>query len=297
MRLPIKLLAVGVLSAATLAVSVWFVLDVLATRTPSDPSGKDGVEPSNEPVEPTPLDISKEKISFDPRSCEVGASAEIADDSMTEFHETLHARVKILGRADGQCLVEYRKWTSEQCGVGNMRYISRIAVPVNAGPVTIEIGPKRERGLRRGITESFPKECQVIFNYDSQKTDLGKYGVARALVKGEAANEYIEFNMDQNGKELRKGDKVKFSYMAYDSEKFNQPLSNTKVVKNLEFEVGSDKMWPWLAAATENMAVLERRAVRVPVALGDRAAEWLPGGYQGTAIYAMIRLESIDPAK
>ena len=74
--------------------------------------------------------VEKTKITFDPKTCTEGRGH--------FFWGLGSSAVKILGHADGQCVFEY---TAEvEMGVS----VYRVKVPVDSGPVTIEVGRIQE---------------------------------------------------------------------------------------------------------------------------------------------------------
>jgi hypothetical protein len=218
-----------------------------------------------------PLNVSKDKISFDPKTVEVGAVGHLL--------RLEEVRVTILSRKDDKCVFEYYS-----VGCGGVVYIEQIEVPVDAGLVAVEMP------MAGVATKSFPKKARMIYS-------RAMFSGVRALVPG--TDEYVEFSMGTPVSEMypQKGDKLKFRYMVYDSAKFDKHLATADFTQKVEFEAGSDKVWPWLVLAMEEMSVGDRRQVQVPVKVADGATKWLLKPEQSKTLYAEIRLVSIERAK
>ena len=90
---------------------------------------------------------------------------------------------------------------------------------------------------------------------------------------------------------------MKFRYMVYDSPKFDKHLLTGDFTQKVEFEVGSDKVWPWLMLAMEDITVGDSRKVQVPVKVADGATKWLLKPEESKTLFAEIRLVSIERAK
>lgn len=224
------------------------------------------------PAEKLPLlNVAKDKISFDPKTAEVGGRGHLL--SLDE------ARVTILSRKDDKCVFEYYS-----VGCGGVGSLSRIEVPTDAGPVAYEMTKDG------GIKESVPKSARVTYSRTM-------FSGVRALVPG--TDEYVEFTLGSPVSEMypQKGDKVKFRYMVFDSAKFDKHLLTGDFTQKVEFEVGSEKVWPWLVLAMEEMTVGDTRKVQVPVKVADGATKWLLKPEESKTLFAEIRLVSIERAK
>ena len=226
-------------------------------------------DPSEEKL--PPLNVSKQKISFDPKTAVVGAVGQLL--GLEEV------RVEILSRTGDKCLFEYYS-----VGCGGVANVERIEVPVDAGLVVVE-WPKEG-----GTTKSFPKTARVIYSRIS-------FSRVRALVPG--TDEFVEFTTGSPVSEMfpQKGDKLKFRYMVFDSPKFDKHLLTGDFTQKVEFEMGSDKVWPWLVLAMEEMTVGDMRRVQVPVKVADGATKWLSEPGKSKTLFAEIRLVSIERAK
>lgn len=217
------------------------------------------------------LNVSKQKISFDPKTVEVGA--------VGQLQGLMEVRVKILSRKDDKCVFE-----SSSIGCGGVAHIQHFEVPVDAGRVAVEWP---EAG---GTTFSFPKTARMIYS-------RSRFSGVRALVPG--TDEYVEFTLGSPASEMhpQKGDKIKFRYLVFDSPKFEKHLATADFTQRVEFEVGSNKVWPWLVLAMEEMTVGDTRRVQVPVKIADGATKWLREPEKSKTLYAEIRLVSIERAK
>lgn len=217
------------------------------------------------------LNVSKQKISFDPKTVEVGAVGRLL--GLEEI------RVKILSRTGDKCLFEYYS-----VGCGGLANVERIEVPLDAGPVTIE-WPKAG-----GTAKSFPKAARVVYSR------VGSSRV-RALVPG--TDEFVEFTVRSPQSEMypQKGDKIKFRYLVFDSSTFERHLATADFTQRVEFEMGSDGVWPWLLLAMEGMSVGDERTVQVPVKAAAGATKWLTEPEKTKTIYASIRLVSVERSK
>lgn len=226
------------------------------------------------------LRVSKDKISFDPKTVEVG------DYSSFEGNWEVHA--KILNREGDKCVIEHitvaPRLVSES--------LHRIEVPVDAGPLTFGLDSDD------GRLTSLPKGARMTYTRRyAYKDGRKQFGDARALVPG--TDEWVEFSggEPQNKKvKPRKGDTVQFSYSIFNSDKFDNPLESAHSGTQ-EFEVGSDKMWPWLVLAMEDMTLGDSRRVQVPVKVAEGATKWLLKPEQSKTIYAEIRLMFVERAK
>lgn len=217
-----------------------------------------------------PLNSSKQKISFDPKTVDVGA--------MGHFLGLMEVRVTILGRSDKNCLFEYYS-----LGCGGISYTEHIEVPIADGPVVFDFSE-----VATGA-DSLSKSARVIYSRNH-------FSGVRALVAG--TDEYIEYTLDSPRSEMypQKGDKLKFRYLVFDSAKFDHHLATADFTRNMEFEMGSDKMWPWLAQAMEAMSVGDERRIQVPLKIAGDAIKWLREPEKSKTIYATIRLASLERA-
>ena len=141
-----------------------------------------------------------------------------------------------------------------------------------------------------GGVGSIPKTARVIYS----RIDFS--GV-RVLVPG--SDEFVEFTIGSPRSEMysQKGDKIQFRYMVFDSPKFDKHLVTADFTRRVEFEAGSDKVWPWLVLATEEMSVGDERSVQVPVKVAAGTTKWLTEPEKSKMIYASIRLMSVERAK
>lgn len=215
-----------------------------------------------------PLNVSKQKISFDPRTVKVG--------DIGRFLGLMEARVTILDRNDKICLFEYFS-----LGEGGIPHTQRIEVPIDAGPVVYDFsGAATGAGL-------LPKSARVVYSRNF-------FTGVRALVAG--TDEYIEYTLESPRSEMypQKGDKVRFRYLVFDSPKFDHHLMTADFSHEMEFEMGSDAMWPWLAQAIEEMSVGDERRIQLPVNAASGAIKWLREPENSKTIYATIRLVSLD---
>ncbi|VTR97039.1 fk506 binding-like protein : : FKBP_C [Gemmata massiliana] len=218
-----------------------------------------------------PLNVAKDKISFDPKTAEVGTGGSIGG--------LITVRVKILSRKDDKCVFEYY---SDGCG--GVSTVYRIEVPTDAGQITVDVATGSKT-----LAELFPK-WRVLY---SRNTFSG----VRAIVPG--TDEYVKFTLGPPVSEMypQKGDKVKFRYMVFDSAKFDKHLLTGDFTQKMEFEVGSEKVWPWLVLAMDEMTVGDTRRVQVPVKVADGATKWLLKPEESKTLFAEIRLVSIERAK
>lgn len=218
-----------------------------------------------------PLNVAKDKITFDPKTAEVGTRGSIGG--------LIEVRVTILSRKDDKCVFEYYS-----VGCGGVDTVHRIEVPTDAGSITVETSTGS-----KPLAEQFPKG-RVLYSRTM-------FSGVRALVPG--TDEYVEFSLGSPVSEMypQKGDKVKFRYMVFDSAKFDKHLQTGDFTQKVEFEVGSDKVWPWLVLAMEEMSVGDTRRVQVPVKVADGATKWLLKPEESKTLFAEIRLVSIERAK
>jgi hypothetical protein len=218
-----------------------------------------------------PLNVSKQKISFDPKTVAVGATG--------HYLGLMEARVTILARDEMKCTFEY-----DSTGCGGVSNKQRIEVPITDGPVVFDFSEKATG------ENSLPKTARVIYSRNNL------FGV-RALVID--TDEYIEYTLGspQSDMHPQKGDTVKFRYLVYESAKFDRHLATADITHKVEFVMGSDNMWPWLAQAMEEMSVGDERRIQVPVKVAAGAIKWLKEPEQTKTIYATIRLVSIERAK
>jgi hypothetical protein len=218
-----------------------------------------------------PLNVSKQKISFDPQTVQVGATG--------HYLGLMEARVTILARNEIKCTFEYYS-----IGCGGVSTTQRIEVPIADGPVVFDFSEKATG------ENSLPKTARVIYsrNYLS--------GV-RALVMN--TDEYVEYTLGSPRSDMypQKGDTVKFHYSVFESAKFDRHLATADFTHKVEFVMGADNMWPWLAQAMEEMSVGDERQIQVPVKASAGAIKWLKEPEQSKMIYATIRLVSIERAK
>lgn len=238
-----------------------FILSALTGDTPAADQSEDKLPP---------LNVSKQKISFDPKTVDVGA--------MGHFLGLMEVRVTVLDRNDKNCLFEYYS-----IGCGGISATERIEVPIADGPVVFDFSE-----VATG-TDSLPKSARVIYSRNH-------FSGVRALVAG--TDEYIEYTLDSPSSEMypQKGDKVQFRYRVFDSAKFDHHLATADFTHTMEFEMGSDKMWPWLAQAMEAMSVGDERRIQVPVKIAGDAIKWLKDPENSKTLYATIRLVSLERA-
>ncbi len=217
-----------------------------------------------------PLNVSKQKISFDPKTVDVGA--------MGHFLGLMEVRVTILSRSEKNCVFE-----CYSLGCGGISATERIEVAVAEGPVVFDFSE-----VATGAN-SLPKSARVIYSRNH-------FSGVRALVAG--TDEYIEYTLDSPQSEMypQKGDKVEFRYLVFDSATFDHHLATADFTRKVEFEMGSDKLWPWLAQAMEAMSVGDERRIQVPVKIADGAIKWLREPEKSKTIYASIRLVSLERA-
>ena len=104
-----------------------------------------------------PLNVSKQIISFDPKTVEVGA--------MGHFLGLMEVRVTILGRSDKNCLFEY-----SSLGCGGISATQRIEVPIGDGPVVFDFSevatganslPKSARVIERRARRGHPDRADI----------------------------------------------------------------------------------------------------------------------------------------
>lgn len=223
--------------------------------------------------------VDKTKITFDPKTC-------------TDGHGHLSwgfgsSAVKVLGQTDGHCVFEY----TAEVEMGHTIYLVR--VPVDSGPVTIEVGTiKQGKASYPGIVTSFPLDKAKILRAGG---GVGGHWNVRV---GDT-EEFIRFGPAERRSEMepRKGDKVQFRFVVYNSPEFKQLMPNATVDPSVEFVVGSGKDWPWLETAMENMTVGDSRQVHVPVKIAEGATKWLPGPSVAKVLYLEMRLVSVECAK
>jgi hypothetical protein len=215
-----------------------------------------------------PLNVSKQEISFDPKTAEVGATGQILG--------LMEVRVRILSRQGEKCLIEYF-----EVGCGGGGTLERIEIPVDVGLVSVACS-------KAGVpTRSFPKSARVVY---SQNHFTG----VRTLVPD--TEEYVVFSIGSSQSEMfpQKGDKIRFRYLVFDSPKFDHHLATADFTQRLEFTAGSEEVWPWLVLAMEGMSVGDERRVQVPTKVAAGATKWLREPEKSKTIYATIRLVSIE---
>jgi hypothetical protein len=229
------------------------------------------------------LNVSTHKISFDPKTVEAGDEGYINNGYDK-------VRVVILSRTADKCVFDYcyRINVGEFASEVEQPPI-RYEVPIDAGVVSFA-SPKPGGTLE----PSFPKSTRMLY----ARNESGKgYSVVRALVPG--TDEYMDFTIYESENKVipQKGDKIKFSYQVFDSKKFETKLATADLTQLVEFEMGSDQVWPWLVLAIEGMAVGDERSVQVPLKAAAGAVHWLKEQEQSKTLYARVRLESAERAK
>ncbi|XZE53865.1 FKBP-type peptidyl-prolyl cis-trans isomerase [Planctomycetaceae bacterium SH139] len=216
------------------------------------------------------LNISDHKIIFDPATAELGATG--------HFLGLKEVRISVVSRADDKCIFKY--YTS---GCGGVEQIKLIEVPVDAGEIVFE---KDGYGA---ISDALPQSTRVVYSRDGY--------IVRARVPG--TDEFVEFT--KNGRPASEmfpqvGDKIKFRYIVFDSPDFESHLPSADFTHPMEFDMGSDKTWPWLTIAMEDISVGDERRVQVPVKVAAGARKWLTKPGNSQTIYATIRLVSLERA-
>jgi hypothetical protein len=221
--------------------------------------------------------VDKTKITFDPKTCTEGHGH--------FFWSHGSSAVKVLGHKDGHCVFEY----SAEVEMGHTIYLVR--VPVDSGPVTIEVGTiEQGKTSYTGVITSFP--------LDKAKT-LRRGGGGHWEVRVGDTDDFVSFGEAERRSEMepRKGDTVKFRCRVYDGPDFKRPMPNATFDPSVEFVVGSGKAWPWLETAMEDMTVGDSRQVHVPIRIAEGAKKWLPDPNAVKTLCVEIRLVSLERAK
>jgi hypothetical protein len=213
--------------------------------------------------------VTKDKVTFDPKTCTTGAGGVSTGVG--------GARVKVLGHKDGYCEFEY---ITDGCG-GCFAYY-RCKVPVDSGPVTVEV-------KNGGLKTSFPMEKAKLFRTTGPAVTV--------LVEG--TEEFVTYRHHERRSEMepKKGDKVKFRFRFYDGAEFKNVLQGAAFDPTVEFVVGSGTAWPWLETAMEHMTVGDKRQVQVPLKIAAGATKWLPPSATGKVLHVEISLVLLERAK
>jgi hypothetical protein len=220
------------------------------------------------------LNISDHKIVFDPATAELGATG--------HFLGLQEVRISVVSRADNKCTFEH--YTS---GCGGVEKIKLIEVPVDAGEIVFELDGYG------AISDTLPLSTRVVYSREYSRDGY----IVRALVPG--TDEFVKFT--KNGRPASEmfpqvGDKIKFRYIVFDSPDFESHLASADFTHPMEFDMGSDKTWPWLTIAMEDISVGDERRVQVPVKVAAGARKWLTEPEKSRTIYATIRLVSLERA-
>jgi len=223
--------------------------------------------------EPLPaLNVSVSKIVFDPKTCEIGARGAV--------HTGCGGVVVLIkARRDGVCEFLYK---TDGCGGVHTDY--RCRVQVADGPVTIDV----ENG---GITHSIGKEKMTLIR------SSGPNGL-REVVEVAGEDVVMVRRMSVASEMIpAKGDTVRFRFRFYADATFGQDDQHAMFNQADEFVVGSEKMWPWLAAVSREMTVGDQIQVEVPTKILDGAKKWLSPTKREAMVFAHVRLVSLERAK
>ncbi len=222
--------------------------------------------------------VEKTRITFDPKTCTEGRGH--------FFWGLGSCAVKILGQKDGHCVFEY---TAEvEMGVK----VYHVRVPVDSGPVTVEVGKIQEgKTSYTGVKTSFPLGKARLIRSG------GPFGFWQVRVGD--TDEFIHVGPAEGRSEMepRKGDRVKVRFRVFSGPDFKDRLPNAVIDPSVEYVVGSGKAWAWLETAMEDLTVGDSRQVEVPVKIAQGAKKWLPDSYKGDTLYVEIRLVSLERAK
>lgn len=232
--------------------------------------GIQSLGPAAQPQVSTKVAATKESITFDPKTCTTG-SAGISTG-------TQGARLKVLGRRGDQCEFDY---VTDGCGGCFAYYL--VHVPVGSGIVRVEI-------VNGTIKTSFDLEKQAKL--------LRTTGPQVTVLVGNTG-EYVTYQPSQRASEMTpaQGDRVRYRFRVYTSRAFKEVLTGAAFDTPVEVVVGSEKLWPWLATAAENMTIGERRNVQVPMKIAEGARDWLPKTFTESTIYLEVALVHLERAK
>lgn len=215
-----------------------------------------------------PLNVTKDKLTFDPKTVEIGASGAVHTGCGG-------AVVKIISRDKGVCRFSY---TTDGCGPVFAYF--RGEVPIDAGAITVE-------NFNGGIRKSFPEKHLTLVRTAGPCVSV--------LVEG--TSEFVTYSHGERRSEMepRAGDRVKFRLRAFTSREFKDLVPGAAYNPTTEFVVG--KGWPWLETAIEYMTVGDRRQIQVSAKLAAEVKQWLPEKHDSDVLYLELDLVSVERAK
>jgi hypothetical protein len=199
------------------------------------------------------IQVEKGKgLTFDPRTCTSGQALVYWSFGSTS--------VKVLGHKDGQCVFEL---TTEVEG-GYKVYLCK--VPVDGGPVKIEVGVKPKT--------SFPLDkCKVI---------RGGNVISRSKwvpIEGTEDLVYLRDVAAGKGEAPRAGDKLRVKLQFFPDHEFKEPRPGTKP-QEIDLVLGDKPVLPWLAAVVTDLPP------------GGKRQAWLDGK---AAVGAKELVPNFDP--
>jgi hypothetical protein len=222
--------------------------------------------------------VDKTRITFDPKTCTEGRGH--------FFWGLGSCAVKILGRKDGHCVFEY----TAEVEMGVNVYLVR--VPVDSGPVTIEVGRIQEgKTSYNGVITSFPLNKARLLRSG------GPFGYWKVRVGD--TDKFVRLGPAERRSEMepRKGDTVKVRFRVFSGPEFKDRLPNAVIDPSIEYVVGAGTAWAWLETAMADLTVGDSRQVEVPIKVAEGAKKWLPDSYWNETLYVEIRLVSLERAK
>lgn len=215
-----------------------------------------------------PLNVDKDKITFDPQTVAVGAFGSVHTGCEG-------AAVKITSREKGVCHFSY---TTDGCG-GVFGYY-RGEVPVTAGLVTVE-------NFNGGIRNSFPEKSLTLVRNTGPAVTVLVEGTGRYLT-------YFHGER-RSAMEPRAGDRIKFRVRAYTSREFTELIPNAPFEPTFEFVAGQGS--PWLETAREFMTMGDKRQIQIPSELVREAKDLLPAKHDAEYLYLELNLVSLERPK
>src|SRR5262245_2077278 len=235
----------------------------------------------NEPGKATTkVVVAGTKLTFDPKTCTEGKGG------FGWAQGSVH--VTVLGRENGKCVFDYQ-WEVE--GAGNYA-VHRVKVPIDSGPVVIEA--RRESAADKNhwsmVFTSFTRDQAVLVR-------KAQFGWLEDLVGG--TEQFVAHRRSAEGKGavVAKGDKVTLRFGVYEDAKFERLANGAKQGPTVVFTLGAGKTWKWIEVAAAEMAVGEKRQLKLPVKVAEGAKEWLPGLPDGATLHLDMELVSAERSK